>query len=83
MNSRRFISALCERGDAEILSVLTARRIGMLHRTGRASARAASGSRALRIALMPELQFSLKNLRLLRATVDALLNFLPSDSSRE
>jgi len=39
--------------------------------------------RASRFALTPEPQFSLENLRLLRATVDALLNFLPSDSTRE
>jgi|SRR6516165_5256828 len=39
--------------------------------------------RASRFALTPAPQFSLENLRLLRATVDALLNFLPSDSTRE
>jgi hypothetical protein len=39
--------------------------------------------RASRFAVTPEPQFSLENLRLLRATVDALLNFLPSDSTGE
>jgi hypothetical protein len=38
---------------------------------------------AARFVLMSEPQFSLDNLRALRAEVDALLTILPSDSTRE
>jgi hypothetical protein len=39
--------------------------------------------RASRFSLTAEPQFSLENLRLLRAEIDALLTFLPTDSTRE
>jgi hypothetical protein len=39
--------------------------------------------RSSRFMLTPEPQFSLENLRSLRATIDVLLKFLPSDSTKE